>query len=196
MAAPMHIAFEPSLAELKPMLIKHVEQLLAGLQVEHFSVWLDPLMRDVLARGFAEAGADEGTVWLVDSAEQHLAAAYNTGPNAAKLVGPFRQPLNAGLVSMVLASEQSFVENEVYRNSRHSRLLDTLLGVQTYALIAVPFFLLHRCRGVLSCVQFRPADPSQPDPAGFGPAHLAAVERAANVLSRLIESRLLSSLLD
>jgi hypothetical protein len=84
------------------------------------------------------------------------------------------------------------VENDVFMNSRQSKLLDSLLGVETVALIAVPFYFLGACRGVVSCVQLRPAGVSEAKSAGFRPEHLSAVERSAAVLSRLIEFRVLS----
>ena len=150
-------------------------------------------MQEVLEQGFQEAGAQEGTVWLLDEAAENLVPAYNTGPNAARIVGQFRQPLTTGLICMVLASEQPFVENEVHKNSQQSKLLDTTLAVQTHALIAVPFYFLKNCRGVVSCVQLKASGDRNPEPGGFGPKALAAVQRATNVLTRLLEHRILSS---
>jgi hypothetical protein len=62
--------------------------------------------------------------------------------------------------------------------------------VQTCAMIAVPFYFLQGCRGVISCVQLKRA--GDPEPPGFRPEHLTGVQRAAAVLSQLIDYRLLS----
>jgi len=183
---------DPAFQQLKDMLAQGLERLASTLGPEQFAALLDPLMRRVLERGFAEATADEGTVWLLDEAEENLVPVYNTGPQAAQWVGQFKQPLNSGLMCMVVASEQPFMENEVWKNAAQSKLLDTQLQVQTGAMIVVPFYLLGNCRGVISCVQLkRPSDPG-PDPRGFGPDHLASVQVAATLLSRLAEFELLS----
>ena len=93
---------------------------------------------------------------------------------------------------MVFASEQPFTENEVWKNANQSKLLDSMLDVQTYAMIAVPFYFLEECRGVVSCVQLKkPASPHA-DPPGFGPENVISLQRATALVSRLIEFRLLS----
>jgi hypothetical protein len=155
-----------------------------------FAAMLDPTMRETLAHGFAEAGAHEGTVWLVDEQGDNLVPAYNTGPQAAEVVGNFKQPLRTGLVCMVFASEQPFVENEVGRNLQQSKLLDERLQVETWAMIAVPFYILGRCRGVVSCVQLK-RSPSRASPPGFPPESLASVQRACERLTDLLDLRLL-----
>jgi hypothetical protein len=93
---------------------------------------------------------------------------------------------------MVFASEQPFLENEVWKNAAQSKLLDSQLQVQTCAMIAVPFYFLNACRGVASCVQLRRPGAGQPEPPGFRPENLASVQVGAALLSQLIEFRLLS----
>lgn len=177
--------------ELQSLLAGQLEELAASIEPPQFASLLDPLMRQTLAKGFAEAGADEGTVWLVDKAGENLVPAYNTGPQAEELVGAFKQPLRAGLVCMVFASEQPFLENEVWKNSQQSRLLDQKLGLQTWAMIAVPFYFMRRCRGVVSCVQLK-RNPAEAAPAGFQPQNLKTVQQACAMLTQLIDFRLLS----
>jgi hypothetical protein len=181
---------------LKPALLTRLEEVASRIAPENFGSVLDPLMLEVLRQGFAEATASEGTVWLLDAAGQNLVPGYNSGPNAEILVGKFQQPLSAGLICMVFASEQPFLENEVHLNAQQSKLADRLLRVQTYALIAVPFYFLRRCRGVLSCVQLKVPNAPGPDPPGFAPAHLTAIQRTAGVLARLVEYRLLGRIVD
>ncbi|SPE60455.1 GAF domain protein [Verrucomicrobia bacterium] len=187
----LNILPDPSFRDLRPMLCERLGRIGTGIYAEQFGALLDTLMRETLGQGFAAAGAHEGTVWLLDEASEHLVPAYNTGPQADRLVGKFKQPLNAGLICMVFASEQPFVENEVWKNSQQSKLLDTALEKQTCAMIAVPFHFLGACRGVVSCVQLKQRGSTEPDPPGFRAEHLASVHRAALVLARLIEYRLL-----
>jgi hypothetical protein len=184
---------DPRFEELKSALAQRLSRVGASVGPDNFASLLDPLMRQVIARGFAEAHAHEGTVWLMDAAGENLVPAFNTGPAAEKLVGRFQQPLSAGLISMVFATEQPFVENDVAQNAQHSKRLDTLLQVETHALIAVPFCFLKGCRGVISCVQLKPPGANATQLSGFTPAGLESVQRASELLSRLLEFRLLSS---
>ena len=204
---------DPRFAEMQGALRERLGFVARSIEPENFASLLDPLARQVLDHGLAEAGAHEGTIWLQDSEGKHLVPAYNTGPNAEKIVGKFRQPLNAGLISMVFASEQPIVENDVYKNARQSKLLDETLHVQTLSLIAAPLHFLKGCRGVVSCVQLEPqlggvaAPPCQgsvdqpgikrtgaiEEAAGFQFTDLRVIQRTASLLSQLIELRLLSS---
>jgi transcriptional regulator with GAF, ATPase, and Fis domain len=189
--ARLNLLPDPAFVELHAALSERLERIAAAIHTEQFEALLDPLLRHTLERGFIEAGAHEGTVWLLDEKAKHLVPAFNTGPDAARLVGKFKQPLNSGLICMVFASEQPFLENDIQKNSDQSKLLDSRLKVQTYAMIAVPFHFIHACRGVLSCVQLKRSS-LEVEPGGFRPEHLARVQRAAALLSQLIEFRLLS----
>jgi len=194
--ARLNILPDPAFMDLKAVLSERLERIAGGLQPEQFGSLLDPLMRQTVETGFAEAGADEGTVWLLDQAGEYLVPAWNTGPHADRLVGKFKQPLKAGLICMVFSSEQPFLENEVWKNSRQSKLLDSMLEVQTSAMIAVPFYFLRACRGVVSCVKLnKPDSTTKGGPNGsngFGPEHLAHVQRTTAILSQLVDLRLLS----
>jgi transcriptional regulator with GAF, ATPase, and Fis domain len=192
MSGRLNLIPEPAFEHLKPVLHDRMKRIGDAVHAGQFEHLLDPLLGQIIESGFREAGAHEGTVWLVDAAEEFLDPAFNTGPHAGKIVGHFKQPVNSGLISMVFATEQPFLENDVPRNAQQSKLLDSTLGVQTHALIAVPFHFLHACRGVVSCVQLKPADAGAPDPPGFVPTHLAGVQRTTALVSQLIEYRLLS----
>ena len=133
---------DPQFLELKGALLERLTSIASTITPQNFASLLDPLMRWVLEHGFSQAQAHEGTIWLTDAAEEHLVPAYNTGPHSDKLVGNFQQPIKEGIICMVMASEQPFVENDVAKNSQQSRRLDTMLGVETFALIAVPFYFL------------------------------------------------------
>ena len=187
MSARWTIVPDPRFAELQEPLRERVALAANSVQPDNFASLLDPLAQEILRQGFKQAGADEGTVWLLDSEAKHLVPAYNSGPHAAKMIAQFKQPLNAGLISMVFASEQPIVENEVFKNARQSKLLDELLQVQTHGLIAVPFHFLKGCRGVVSCVQLK--KPARQ----FEFADLGSIQRTAALLSQLIELRLLST---
>lgn len=192
MSNRLNLLPDPAFQALRAVLSERLEQLGGEIRAGQFGRLLDPLLRRIVEQGFAEAGAHEGTIWLLDATEKFLEPTFNTGPRASQIVGQFKQPLGSGLISMVFATEQPFLENDIIRNAQQCKLLDAQLGVRTHALIAVPFHFLHACRGVVSCVQLKSPDPQTVDPPGFQPPHLAAVQRATAMLSQLIEYRLLS----
>ena len=192
MAERLNILPSPSLLAHRAELAEDLERIGSCLRPDQFADLVDPLVRESLLSGFAEACADEGTVWLLDETGENLVPAFNTGPDSARFVGQFKQPLGAGLIPMVFASERPFLENEVWRNERQSKLLDSLLQVQTCAMIAVPLYLVRRCRGVLSCVQLRRPGQARAEPPGFRREHLASVQRLSALLTRLIDMNLLS----
>ena len=183
---------DPRFAELSSALRERMDAVAKSINPGNFASLLEPLAREVLQKGFEEAGAHEGSIWLPDAAGKHLVPAFNTGPNAGKIVGQFQQPLDSGLICMVFASEQAIVENDVHANALQSKLLDNLLRVQTQALIAAPFHLLRACRGVVSCVQLKSLDDPGAAPRGFAFDDLTRVQRAAALCAQLLELRLLS----
>lgn len=193
MTSRLNILPDPAYSDLQAGLSERLARIGAGIHAEQFSALADPLMREVFHSGVAQAGADEGTIWLVDEAGEFLVPAMNTGPRAGQMIGSFRQPLNSGLICMVFASEQPFLENEVLKNPGQSKLLDELLQVETSALIAVPFYFLRACRGVISCVQLGRPEPRRDSSRGFRPHHLENFQRTASILSQLVEYQLLSS---
>ena len=190
--ARLNILPDPAFLELRSALSERLGRIGDSIHPAEFSSLLDPLMREELQHGFREANADEGTVWLLDESRKNLVPGFNSGPRSEDLVGKFKQPLNAGLICMVFAGEQPFLENEVWKNSQQSKLLDTMLETRTCAMIAVPFYFLQDCRGVISCVQLQPPHSTRPEPPGFRAEDLAAIQRTSALLSELIEYRLLS----
>jgi hypothetical protein len=184
--------FAPVLPELKGRLAT------AGKSIApaNFASLLDATMRREIHLAFEQIGASEGTIWLVEGGEAPaLVPAYNTGPNAEKMVNKFRQPLTSGLISMVFASEQPFLENEVFQNAKQDKSLDTSLNVQTYAMIAVPFYFLEACRGVVSCVVLRLPGAAEPPVVRFDEAARLRVSHAATTVGRLLDYRVLQSIL-
>jgi GAF domain-containing protein len=179
-----------------PLLFALHERLTAAgrsITAHNFASMLDATMRRVIHMGFSDAHADEGTVWIADETEDALVAAYNTGPSAQKLVGQCKQPLGAGLISMVFANERPFLENDVFTNSTQSKSVDSLLNLQTHAMIAAPLYFLDGCRGVISCVQLMVAGASDCG-RGFDEEDKAGVCHAAATLGQLIDHRVLRSI--
>ena len=197
MSARFNLLPDPIFEPLKDGLRARVQSAANALDAETFADVLDPTMRSVVNAGFTAAGAHEGMIWLAERSADPpgeidaLVAAYNTGPDAEKIVGKFRQPIGKGIISTVFAYEQPFCENNVYRNQKQDKTLDQTLGVVTVAMIAVPLYFAGAPRGIISCVQLKPAGEVN-DPPGFPMESLRHVQLAAEILSRLLDHRLVS----
>jgi hypothetical protein len=184
---------------LRPALQEHLAKIADAISPANFLSICDEMLLKLLIDTFQRVSADEGSIWLLDEGKQHLVVTYNSGPNADKIVG-FKQPLNKGIISLVVASEQAFIESNVYKNVKYSADLDKKLHNTTYAMIAVPLYFLNQVRGVISCVQLfdvlmqqgEPM-PTGKTPEGFKPLHLAAIQTAAAVIKDLIDYRLLGT---
>lgn len=176
-------------AALQPLIEAQFRDVAARAAAEDFENIFDSSMRGLLVDGFALAGAHEGTVWLLDEAREFLVPRFNSGPSASAFVGSFRQTVKSGMISMIVATEQSICENEVCLSSVQDKTLDERLKLETWAMIAVPFYFAGELRGVISCVQLRQAGAA--NPPGFTADSLQCIDRLAGILSRLVEHRLL-----
>ena len=186
------ILADPELEEVSITLRKRLESLGNEIAPEDFSDGVfSPLMRGVLSSSFSLAEATEGALWLADPNHEFLVPVFNSGPEAEKFVGSFKQPLNSGLISMVYATEQPFCENDVHHNSQHDKTVDSAMETVTASMVAVPLYFGGRIRGVMSCVRLKP-NSEAPDPPGFTGANMRQMQLAAETLQRLIEHRLLS----
>jgi len=184
---------------LLPALQEHLTKVGQAVTPENFVSICDDVVLKVLRETFERINADEGSIWILDQERKMLVASYNNGPNSDKIVG-FRHPLTEGIISLVVASENAFIENQVYKNKSHSATLNKKLGRTTYAMIAVPFYFLNQVRGVISCVQLLDvlvqegqAEAVGRTPAGFTPRDLSAVQTTAAVVRDLIDYRLLGT---
>jgi hypothetical protein len=165
------------------------------LNPDTFFDFVDKVALAALDQGIRMAGGDEGTIWLADRTAEALIPVYNNGPESEKWVGKFRQPLKAGIVSMVFATEEPFCENEVCRNTAQDPALDRILAVRTESMIAVPLYFARECRGVISCVKLSHFDRISSDLEGFTMESMREINLAAAVLSALFDYKLLSGVL-
>ncbi len=180
------------LSALRGIVTTRLEEAALELAGGAFDEFFNGTMRAAFMEGLLQAGADEGTVWLLDHTQNFLIPQFNNGPNAASFVGHFRQSTQTGMISMVVATEQPICENEVHKNTQQDPTLDRKLGLVTCSMLAVPLYFAGELRGVISAVRLKPANATGPDPAGFSPGHLRALQLSADVLERLIEHELLT----
>jgi hypothetical protein len=142
----------------------------------------------VLTKAFSAVGADEGTIWLLDEKEEALVPVWSSGPYGERFIGAHRQPLTAGLMSLICVTEQGICENAVYQNAQQDPTLDRRLGVLTCAMIAVPLRFADAVHGGISCVRLKPVDSGAPEPPPFSAADLAVVTEAVREVERLVQA--------
>jgi GAF domain len=143
----------------------------------------------VLRKAFAAVGADEGTIWLLDETQEVLIPVWSSGSYGERFVGIHRQPLTAGLMSLICVTEQALCENSVYQNEQQDPTLDRRLGVLTCAMIAVPLRFRDAIHGGISCVRLKPMDAADElEPPPFSARDLAVVTDAVREVERLIEA--------
>ncbi len=179
--------FLPLLASLEDRLLRAIEL----VSPENICGLWGHRAEQLLQNTAAEVEANAVGVWLRDRDNKHLVLAYNAGPTGKMVVREVRQPVTEGIVSLVLQSEQPFLENDVQKNAQHSKLVDMALHQHTEAMIVVPFYLQSQCRGVLSCVQVSYDNVSGPAPSGFDMQDLASMQLAASLLGDIIDYQLL-----
>ena len=180
------------LSAVRGIVTTRMEEAAMELAEAGFDELFDGTMRGVFNEGLLHADAHEGTLWLLDPTRNFLVPRYNNGPNAVNFVGRFRQSLQTGMISMVVATEQPICENEVHKNTQQDPALDRKLGLVTCSMLAVPLYFAGELRGVISAVRLKPAESTKPDPAGFSPDNLRGLQLVADVLERLIEHELLT----
>jgi hypothetical protein len=161
---------------------------------ETFNDFADDLMTTILEDSFDAAGADEGTLWLVNPGKPELDTVFNNGPTAAKIL-KHSQKLDRGLISMVFSTGQPFCENNISENPEHDKAVDRETGFSTTAMIAVPFYFAQQCRGIVSCVQLTKKPGSAPTRASFDMESMREVSRAASLLTRLFDFKLISRII-
>lgn len=191
MAGRFTVLNDERIEAVRHVIAARMREAAARMCEEEFDEFFDATMRAVFNRSMTLAGAHEGTVWLLDQGRSFLVPRHNTGPNAKGFVGCYQQTLRSGMISMVVATEQPICENEVHKNQQQDRTLDQQLGLQTCAMLAVPFYFGGELRGVISAVQLKEANSAEADPPGFTADHLDVLQNAASVLSRLVEHQVL-----
>jgi len=175
------------LVAVQSLVTERVRELAALAGAGGFDEFFDSTMRALVVENLRAIGAHEGTVWLLDETRSFLIPRFNNGPHAANFVNRFRQSLRAGMISMVVATEQPICENDVHRNQQHDQTLDRELALQTCAMLATPLYFGGELRGVLSAVQLKPVAFAAPEPPGFTPQHLETLQLTASVLARLVD---------
>ena len=188
---PLKLLRHPGLSDCAKTLEKHLDAWIESTAPAQLIGLMDAVSRSLLCDAFIAAGGCEGTVWLFDECAGELVAAFNSGEDAAGLIG-FRQPLGQGIISLVYAQQQPYCENDIQASEGHDDTLDRKISKHTAAMIAVPFYFGFGLRGVISSVQLEEADSAR---GGFSSADVETLTRVSNLIERLINESLFSSAL-
>jgi hypothetical protein len=189
MTSRLNIVPDERFAALQRALLERLEQVGESITPENFGDLCLGQVHALFEEAFAKTGAHSGLVWILDAAQENLVPAFAWGPAAQRLLLSHRQPLREGIVSLVLMNEQPLIQNDVYQDAKHSKIVDQKFNQRTFAMMAVPFYFLRRCRGVVSAVQLHAQ--GEPQPPGFQPEHLKVLRRAATLATDLIDYQIL-----
>lgn len=110
----------------------------------------------LLALGADSIDADDASVFLLNSTEEHLEVVINRQLDRQEFVG-FKQPLNSGIVSMVVWNEHGISLSDVSEHEMFDDTADKTYAYKTESMMAVPLLLRGRVFGVLSAVNKRGA---------------------------------------
>jgi len=182
---------DETLSEHAPSIEKAIDRAARNLTPEQFKSLVGDPGLSILRSAKEAVGADSITIWLADVEQKHLVVTHSDPEE--RLVG-WEQPVTEGLISLTFASEQCLCENKVYLNADHSKRVDEKLGHVTTAMIATPFYIAGNLRGVFSCVQLK-SDRDAEDPPGFSAKNMNRIRRLSTVGERLVNYRLLTTLL-
>ena len=183
---------DTALSEHAGLIEQRLEECARRMQPEDMGALLGPTGRELVSLSVSALSAHSASIWLVDSEHTRLIVSHVEPMNEQM----FRreQPLDKGLVTLVLGSGQAVCENKVYANERHSKRTDMALGKITCSLMAVPMYAGGTLRGVVSCVKQKDT-PDDPDPEGFSAPNLGRLKRLSAAIERILNYRMLVSIL-
>ncbi|NNE94069.1 MAG: GAF domain-containing protein [Verrucomicrobiales bacterium] len=183
---------DTALSEHASLIEQRLEDCAKRLQPEDMRDLLGPASRELVSVTVGALRGDSASLWLVDADHSRLIVSH-VEPMDPDMMNR-EQPVDEGLVGLVLGSGQAVCENKVYENTQHSKRTDAALGTITCAMIAVPFYTGGTLRGVLSCVKLKDSE-DDPDPDDFTAADLNRAKRLSSGLERLLNYRMLVAIL-
>ena len=152
-----------------------------------------PHLKDVALITAHSINADVA-IWISDG--ENLVPIFN-GPKAESLIDEddkprHVQPLSAGIISTVHATEQTHAESDVDEAGGQDKTVDKMLGIKTCSLVAAPLYFGAQLRGVASAFRFidDPSENPQPRPEPFADDEIFRFETMTSTIGRLFEEEL------
>lgn len=147
--------------------------------------YIDDAFTKKLTEAMGKVHADEGSLWWLNRECKELVPVANTGPDAERMVLKYKQPLDRGIISLVVKSEDNIVDDDVQHNPNHEIALDETLGRFTKSMLVVPFYVFGVLKGVVTAViMFNGQD------RAFKMEDLDWLRYHSGVLSNMIEQKL------
>jgi len=97
--------------------------------------------------------AEAASVLLCDPADDSLIFAAAVGPNSASLIGT-RMPATAGIAGEALRAGQAVLISDAQRDKRFYNQIDTLTGLKTRSLLAVPLIAKNKTIGIVEAINW------------------------------------------
>ncbi len=183
---------DTELSEHAARIEQRLEECAQRMRPEDMGELLGQTGRELVSLTVSALQADSASIWLVDADHTRLIVSHVEPMD--ELMYKREQPLDRGLITLVLGSGQAVCENRVYDNLRHSKRTDEALGKVTCSLMAVPLYAGGTLRGVVSCVKLKDS-PDDPDPEGFSAPNLGRLKRLSAAIERILNYRMLVSIL-
>jgi hypothetical protein len=100
---------------LRPALQAHLAKFGDAISSENFLSVCCEMVLEILKGTLEQISADEGSVWLLDQEKQHLVVAYNSGPNAEKIIARLEvfSTITQCSAARATAAERSFSRSEL-----------------------------------------------------------------------------------
>ncbi len=157
---------------------------------------LEQMMQEIRALLEAEAAS----VLLYDPAAETLTFAAAVGQHSEGLVGT-RMPATAGIAGEALRTRQALLIHDAHQDSRFYNQIDTMTGLRTRSLLAVPLIVKDKVIGVAEAVNWGDKLFDEEDLdllntlAGSAAAAIENARLYAEVTQRLAESQLLQEVI-
>jgi GAF domain len=164
----------------------------ARLSIQDLHELGDPVVRGLLADFIPMTHASEIAIWAKVPGEDLLAAFIDTAGPEGGFEMKVTQPLSEGIVTQVYREQSSYIDKGLWRNKKHSPLVDQQLHQRTQNEMCVPFQLAGCRLGVMSAVQLTDAKHAAPVRWGFDDQDLALLELAARAVSQAMERAFLA----
>lgn len=117
------------------------------LSSRQMSTWMD----DVVRATCGYAGAEAGSLLLLDQSSDELVFYVSTGPQG-DAVREIRMPRGRGIAWWCLSNQRSIRVNDAQGDARFDRSVDSVTGFVTRNILAAPIVVGEECIGVIELV--------------------------------------------
>jgi len=140
---------------------------------------LEKVLHTIMTQAIAVLRVEAGSVLLLDEASSDLVFAVAAGPSGERLRGT-HVPIASSIAGLAVREARSLIVTQAQRDTRHYRTVDSLTGLTTQDLLAVPLQVHGKVIGVVEVINKLEGK--------FTPADLALLEALAGPAATAIEN--------